>query len=159
MLNPMFAASAMMLFFFAPEGALEARPLDWATAVQQAQNLVIHVPRVTVTRATIVTRSMPAPPPPRMPMMFIEKKADDCIKMEAIRGFSVSRGDSVDLMLRDGRLLRAKLGKNCPALGFYSGFYVKATPDKKMCAGRDAIRSRSGRQCGIEAFRSLVPAP
>lgn len=159
MFDSMFTAAALMLFVSAPESAPEPNVLDWAFASQQAQNLIIHVPRVTVTRATIVTRSMPAPPPPRLPMAMIEKKADDCIKIERIRGFSVSRGDSVDLMLRDGNLLRAKLGKNCPALGFYSGFYVKATPDKKMCAGRDAIRSRSGRQCGIEAFRSLVPAP
>ena len=55
-------------------------------------------------------------------------------------------------------MLRARLGNDCPALGFYSGFYVKANPDKKMCAKRDSIRSRSGRLCAIQSFTSLVPA-
>lgn len=158
MLNPMFAATALLLLLSGPSEAPEPKALDWAQAAQRAQNLVVHVPRVTIARTSIVRRSMPVPVPPRAPVMLVEKKADDCVKMEAIRGFSVSRRDSVDLMLRDGKLLRVKLGKDCPALGFYSGFYVKAHADKKMCAGRDAIRSRSGRQCNVEAFRSLVPA-
>ena len=65
---------------------------------------------------------------------------------------------AVRLRLKNGSLPRAKLGNDCPALGFYSGFYVKANKDKKMCAKRDSIRSRSGRQCAVQSFASLVPA-
>lgn len=161
MLNP-FLAAALLLTLVAPGSTPESRPLDWQQAVQAArrtQSFVIHVPRVTVTRATVITRSVPAPPiPPRPPLVLTEGKERDCVKMEAVRGFSVNRADSVDLMLTDGKYMRVKLGKDCPALGFYSGFYVKAHADKKMCAGRDSIRSRSGRLCSVEGLRSLIPA-
>jgi hypothetical protein len=152
MLNPLIAASGILLLFAAPASPPE--PLDWdvaASLLQQQQRITIHVPRLTVTRATIVVRT------PR-PAALVEKKADDCVKMEDLAGFSVNRFDSVDLVLKNGSLLRAKLGNDCPALDFYRGFYVKVNKDKKMCAKRDAIRSRSGRQCPLQSFASLVPA-
>jgi hypothetical protein len=159
MLNPLLSASALLMLLAAPAAAPDAAPPSWDEIAQQAQNLVVHVPRVTITRTTVITRSLPIPTPPLpAPTAMVERKADDCVKMENIRGFSVNRPDSVDLMLKSGKLLRVKLGKDCPALGFYSGFYVKANADKKMCAGRDSIRSRSGRLCNVEAFKSLVPA-
>jgi hypothetical protein len=151
MLNPLIAASGILLLFAAPASPPE--PLDWdvvATQFQQ-QRVTIHVPRITVRTTTIIMRA------PR-PVALVEKKADDCVKMEDLAGFSVNRFDSVDLVLKSGGLLRAKLGNDCPALGFYSGFYVKANKDKKMCAKRDSIRSRSGRLCAVQAFASLVPA-
>jgi hypothetical protein len=151
MLNPLIAASGILLLFAAPASPPE--PPDWDMAVSQLQQqrITIHVPRLTVSRTTIVVRTA-------RPAVLVEKKADDCVKMEDLAGFSVNRFDSVDLLLKNGSLLRAKLGNDCPALGFYSGFYVKANKDKKMCAKRDSIRSRSGRQCAVQAFASLVPA-
>lgn len=161
--SPAFTVASLLLL--AVPGAMVIEPheldnVDWQQAAQQMQNIVIHVPRVTITRSTIVTRSAPTVAPPANPaaMMLVEGKARDCVKMETIRGFSVNRGNSVDLMLNDGKAMRVKLAKDCPALGFYSGFYVKAQPDKKMCAGRDSIRSRSGKLCSVDELRSLVPA-
>jgi hypothetical protein len=150
MLNTPFAAASLLLFLAAPGGSTE--PPDWARAIElfQQQHVTIHVPRVTMT-TTIIMRS-PVPVP------MVEKKADDCVKLDRIAGYSVNRRDSIDLLLSDGKLLRVKLGDDCPALGFYSGFYVKPTKDKKLCAGRDNLRSRSGRSCSVENFRSLVPA-
>lgn len=151
MLNTPFAAASFLLFFAAP-GTPPAPP-EWSRVLelfQQQQHVTVHVPRVTIT-TTFVMRA-PAPPPLR------EKKADDCVKIAKISGFAVNRPNSIDLLLNDGKLLRVNLADNCPALGFYSGFYVKPTKDEKICAGRDAFRSRSGRSCSIQAFRSLVPA-
>ncbi|RYY29066.1 MAG: hypothetical protein EOP62_01775 [Sphingomonadales bacterium] len=150
MLNTPFAAASFLLFLAAP--GVDTQPPEWARVLelfQQQQQATVHVPRVTIT-TTFVMRS-PAPIPLR------EKKADDCVKIEKISGYSVNRPNSIDLLLNDGKLLRVNLGDNCPALGFYSGFYVKPSKDKKICAGRDAFRSRSGRSCSIQAFRSLVP--
>ncbi len=150
MLNSPFAAASLLLFF-APPGSVPEAP-EWVRALelfQQQQQVTIHVPRVTVT-TTFVMRSAGVP--------LKEKKADDCVKIDRIAGYSVNGANSIDLLLNDGKLLRANLGDRCPALGFYSGFYVKPTKDKKICAGRDAFRSRSGRLCSIQAFRSLVPA-
>lgn len=151
MLNTPFAAASLLLFLAAPGASTE--PTDWARAIelfQQQQHVTIHVPRVTMT-TTIIMRS-PVPVP------LVEKKADDCVKLDRIAGYSVNRPNSIDLLLSDGKLLRVNLGDNCPALGFYSGFYMKPTKDRKLCAGRDALRSRSGRSCSVQNFRSLVPA-
>ncbi len=152
MLNPLIATSGLLLLFAAPASSPE--PLGWDVAadlLQQQQRITIHVPRVTIRSTTIIMRST-------RPSAVVEKKADDCVKMENLAGFSVNRFDSVDLVLKDGSMLRAKLGNDCPALGFYQGFYVKANKDKKMCAKRDSIRSRSGRLCAVQSFASLVPA-
>lgn len=150
MLNTPFAAASLLLFLAAP-GASSTSP-EWATAIElfQQQHITVHVPRVSMT-TTIIMRS-PAPVPMK------EKKADDCVKIDKISGFSVHRTNSVDLLLNDGKLLRVNLDDNCKALGFYSGFYVKPTKDRKICAGRDAFRLRSGRACNVQGFRSLVPA-
>lgn len=163
MLSPAFAVASLLLLAVPGTTVVEPHELDgidWQQAAQQMQNVVIHVPRVTITRSTIVARTAPEAPPPsvRAAAPLIEGKTRDCVKMETIRGFAVSRGNSVDLMLSDGKAMRVKLAKDCPALSFYQGFYVKAHPDKKMCAGRDSIRSRSGRLCGVDELRSLVPA-
>ena len=54
--------------------------------------------------------------------------------------------------------MRARLQDECPALDYYRGFYVRPQPDGRICADRDAIRTRSGGDCGIDRFRRLVPA-
>lgn len=147
MLNPAHSMPGILLLLAAPAAAPQPGIGDMGGVQQHAS---IHVPRVTVTTTTIILRESRAP-------ALVEKKADDCVKMERLRGFSVNRSDSVDLVLSDGSLLRARLGSDCPSLGFYSGFYVKPTRDKKMCANRDALRSRSGRSCMVQKFTALVP--
>ncbi|MCD2322723.1 hypothetical protein LQ953_01680 [Sphingomonas sp. IC-56] len=147
MLNPLAFASGLLLLL-AP--AAQPVAFDESLSVPSwQQRATVHVPRVTVTTTTIILRS--ARPP-----AMVEKKADDCVKVEKLAGFTVNRFDSVDLLLKDGSQLRARLGARCPALGFYRGFYVKPNPDKKICARRDAFRSRNGRSCGIESFAKLV---
>jgi len=149
--NPLPVASGFLLLLAAP-ATPAADPIDWGTAAALVQQRVtVHVPRVSVTSTTVILRA-PAPAP------MVEKKEWDCVKTERIRGFTVNRFDSVDLLLKDGTHLRAKLGKDCPALGFYRGFYLKESKDKKMCAKRDSIRSRSGRSCSVEQLVTLEPA-
>jgi hypothetical protein len=155
MLKPFLVSAAAMTLLAIP-AALVAHGVREGAASGAAQHYVIHVPRVTVTTTTVVTRSRTAPAPPPPPM--VERKADDCIRMQRVVAFSVTRNDSVDLMLNDGTRMRARLASNCPSLGFYSGFYIRPNPDGKMCANRDAIRSRSGGSCTIQQFRTLVPA-
>ena len=158
MVKPLLVSAAAFALLAVP-AALVARGPDRAgeVAAGDLQHYVIHVPRITSTTTTVVTRSRaPAPPPPAPPM--VERKADDCIRMQRVVGFAVTRRDSVDLIMNDGTRMRARLGNNCPALGFYSGFYVRPNADGKMCVNRDTIRSRSGGTCSISAFKTLVPA-
>jgi len=151
--NPFAVTSSLLLLAAAPAAAPVGAP-DWTGASftlqqqGQQQRVTIQVPRVTITSSTtIVVRRAPR---------LIEKKAKDCVKVQDISGFAgVNTQDSVDLVLRDGSLLRAKLGRKCQALGFYNGFYVKTNKDQKICAGRDSIRTRAGRSCDVENFRTL----
>ncbi len=144
------------MLFAVPSAAPEPRAQAPSGATVTLQQVVIQVPRMTVTRTAVITRMPPRAPSPPPPL--VERKADDCVKLDRIVGFSVNQGDSIELLINDGSRLRAKLGSNCPALGFYSGFYVKPHQDGRMCARRDTIRSRSGGTCSIDAFRRLVPA-
>ncbi|WP_294251807.1 hypothetical protein [uncultured Sphingomonas sp.] len=148
MLKLPIAAAGLALLLAAP-AARPAMAVDAAIAPSFQQHVSIHVPRMTVTTTTIVVRESPA---------VIERRAKSCVDVGRIQGFTVNAADSVDLILEDGSLLRAKLGAECPALGFYSGAYLKPTKDSKFCAGRDALRSRSGRTCPVQAFKNLVRA-
>ena len=112
------------------------------------QRIVVRVPR------------LPDPPAPReqAPQRapeWKEKKAEKCVAINTIAAASVTRIDSVDLITATGRRLRARFDDDCRAIDFYAGFYLRRTVDGMLCARRDAIRSRSGDFCRIEAFKIL----
>lgn len=114
------------------------------------QRIIVRVPRLPdPPRAP---RQAPAPP-----IEWKEKKAEKCVPITSIVGASVTRVESVDLITAAGRRLRARFDDDCPAIDFYAGFYLRRTPDGMVCAKRDAIRSRSGDFCRIEAFKELRP--
>jgi hypothetical protein len=119
--------------------------------VRIQQHVVIRVPRPDTVRRV----SAPAAPLP--PIAWVEKDSDKCVKIQSLAGATITRPDSVDLFLSGGKRVRARLGNECPALDFYTGFYVKPTKDGMVCAKRDVFRSRSGGECRIKAFRTLVP--
>jgi len=85
-----------------------------------------------------------------------EKKGPKCVAASDILAAAVLARSSVDLVLRGGYRMRARFSANCPGLDYYSGFYVAAGADGKLCSGRDAIRDRAGGECEIEKFRQLV---
>ncbi|MFT8736924.1 MAG: hypothetical protein ABF760_05615 [Zymomonas mobilis] len=127
-----------------------------------------HFPHSTVMEIHLNVRSIngrnqrplpPPPPPPDAPFntqppeaIWHEKKGPRCISPESIGAAAVSEKDSVDLMLKGGSRIRAHL-ENCPALDFYSGFYVHAGPDGQICAKRDPVYARWGGECLINRFR------
>lgn len=152
--------SALLLMLFAPDGAEPQRvggrtippgrqPLSGTVIIQQ--RMIIRVPRLPAGR-TPMPAGAPLPP-----ITWVEKKTDKCIAADGLAGASITRADSVDLVMSGGKRLRARLDSNCPALDFYSGFYLKSSGDGQICAKRDTIRSRSGAACRIESFRALVP--
>jgi hypothetical protein len=114
------------------------------------QRIIIRIPRPPVGPT----------PEPRVPIeqdvrRIAEKKGPKCVPVQRLAGSAVARKDSVDLMMADGSMIRAKLDNDCPALNFYNGFYIKPTPDGMLCADRDVIRARSGRACPISSFKRL----
>lgn len=123
----------------APAGADPAPPQYAQLTIEQS--LVVRVPRRT----------------PAKPLRWKSKKGPKCVAMSAIAGAAVVADDAIDLALRGGQRLRAQFSSNCPALDYYSGFYILPTRDGRICAERDVIRTRAGGQCEIRRFRKLVP--
>lgn len=122
-------------------------PARLQTQIQFAQ-LSFHsrvVIRIESARIAPVTR-------------WVEKKGPHCITMTDVQGSAVIVANSVDLALRGGDRMRMRFERSCPALDYYSGFYVVPNSDGKICAGRDVVRDRAGGECAIDKFRKLVPA-
>ena len=130
---------------FADDASVEGARYAQLTVRQQ---IIVRVP----------ARSADAPSSGRR-MEWKEDKGPKCVSARAIAGATLLGRNSVDLVFRDSSRVRAKLEKSCPALDYYHGFYISPNPDGKICADRDAIRSRMGGECEIEAFRSLKPVP
>jgi hypothetical protein len=93
---------------------------------------------------------------PADPVLYMEKNGPKCIPASVLAGAQISNY-GVDLLLKGGRRVRAKLADDCPPLDYYSGFYIRQGLDGQVCADRDSIRVRSGGSCEIERFRKLVP--
>lgn len=142
---------ALLLITLAPTASAAPGPIDGAVLAQLTihQRIVIRIPRMLGGRAP--QRSEPPE------VRWTEKKGPKCVPMAAIGGAIISGDDSVDLILDDDTRLRARFDEKCPALDFYSGLYLKGTPDGMVCAERDSIRARSGSACRIDGFRRLIP--
>lgn len=114
----------------------------------------IQFAQVTIERSTIVrirpTRNV-------KPQKFKEKGAPNCLPWSNMAAAMISSPTTIDLIVKGGTRYRVKLQKACQAIDFYSGFYVKATRDGRVCEDRDMIHSRSGGECGISKFKTLVP--
>ena len=87
-----------------------------------------------------------------------EGKRVKCFPTNTIRGALLSGVDHVDFLLQKRERVRATFDRNCPALDFYGGFYLK-TDDDRVCARRDSVHSRMGGSCRIENFRRLKRKP
>jgi hypothetical protein len=96
---------------------------------------------------------------PRPRFRWKERRGPKCLAMAQIAGAAPPEDDQVDLILRNGGRVRAELSGSCPAIGFYGGFYVLPTPDRRICADRDVIHARSGGSCEIDRFRTLTAEP
>lgn len=121
------------------------------TTVRIQQHIIVRVPRVSLPRQPI---AYPAPLPP---ISWTERRAAECVPVQTLAGASVTRSDSVDLLLAGGKRMRARFNADCPTIDFYAGLYVRPASDGQLCARRDSVRSRSGGECRIETFSALVP--
>ena len=116
---------------------------------------------MTIERPILIAQSefilrIPLQPKVSRPIEWTERKGPKCLDADDIRGAILSGPGQIDFMLNDRRRIRAKIDGECPALDFYSGFYL-SPQDEKICAKRDMIRSRMGGSCEIDRFYQLVP--
>lgn len=167
MVDAYFTVAAMAIGLLAtsvtapPARAPSARPAPTAARPGMAGMPVrvaqIRVQQYVVIRVPRPGRAINASVPALPPINWVERRGERCVPLNRLAGAAITRADSVDLVLTGGRRLRARLGNRCPSLDFYSGFYLRPTADGLICADRDAIRSRSGGECRIDRFRTLVP--
>lgn len=118
------------------------------------------------TVGTVVTRlviqneivlRVPLQPRPMFPdVEWVEHKGASCIPVSGIRRALPAGPEQLDFIMADHSRVRAHLGDDCPALDFYSGFYLQPEDDR-LCAGRDPIHSRMGGSCAIDHFNRLEP--
>ena len=115
-----------------------------------------------IIRNQIIIRTIrvsPSPSASSMNMEWKEGKGPRCVQAQSIFGAAQLSQRSVDLLLRNGSRVRARLASSCPALDYYDGFYITPGKDGLICADRESIRSRAGGECGIDAFRALHAVP
>jgi len=132
--------------------AIAAAPPDAPPPPATAQPTRMRLSEHIILRVPLPRRRSP---PPQTP--WRETHGPRCIDTDAIAGAAVTESASVDFVLRGGKRLRAKLDRDCPALNFYSGFYLVSIGDGRTCAERDSVHARSGGACEIERFRELKP--
>jgi hypothetical protein len=143
-------ATALALALLAPSASADLHAAAGEGAAEYAQLTIRE--RVILRIQTL--RGKVASPAPQ----WTEKKGPRCMTTDAIGGAAVTESDSVDFVLKGGTRLRAELDDDCPAIDYDGGFYLAPTKDKQICAGRDSIHARSGGECAISRFRTLVPA-
>ena len=77
-----------------------------------------------------------------------------CIGINTIAGAQMFGDRGIELTMKGGQRYRMFLGRDCPALSFYQGFYYRRAQAGTLCAGRDVIGARSGGECPIA---SIIP--
>lgn len=127
-----------------------------ASATLAGDAAVAQQPQVTFYQQRIVIRVPRMSPPASTAAVWKEKKGPKCLPPRELAGAMISGPSAVDLLMTDGRRMRARLGKDCRGINFYSDLYLKPGPDGRVCAERDAFRVRSGARCQIDDFRKLT---
>ena len=133
----------------APSSVADAQAAVEMAQLTIRQRVIIRVPRVGPAPLP-VGRTAIAPP-----VAYRESKGPKCVAANAMAGAAIGAVNVVDLVMQGGARVRAQLDGDCAPLDFYSGFYLKGSPDGMVCAGRDSIRVRSGASCPIKRFRTL----
>lgn len=118
----------------------------------------VEFAQMTIQQRVVVRVPLaPMPAAPPVPIRWVEKKGPKCVGLSAVAGFAVRGPQVVDLLLRDGQRVRTRLEKQCGNLDLGYGFYVKPNADGRICRDRDILHARTGGQCEVDSFSTLVP--
>ena len=138
------------------QGYLFGRIIDFDDSnfqVRVEQRIIIRVPRQSAAAGNMSSRIAEKAAPVR----YKEEKAGKCLVMDRLVGSRPGTKQSLDLVTRDGALIRAYLGDGCLAREFYAGAYMERPLDGKLCVDRDLLHARTGAKCEVDKFRLLTP--
>ena len=121
--------------------------------VRVEQRVIIRIPRQSPAAGNMSSRITEKTTPVR----YKEQKAGKCLLMDRLVGSRLGTKQSLDLVTRDGALIRAYLGDGCLAREFYAGAYMERPLDGKLCVDRDLLHARTGAKCEVDKFRLLTP--
>jgi hypothetical protein len=157
MIRAAFAA-LLALGFGGSDSAEQQRPQISGTITFHQQIIIVRTPAAARPANAAAAQAADSASVNASRIRWEEHGGPRCIAWAQIAGVGLLSQDSVDLVFRDNTRIRARLERHCPALDYYNGFYLAATPDGLICADRDSIRARTGGQCQIDRFRSLRAA-
>jgi hypothetical protein len=141
-------AGVTSLAFVLLAAASAAAPVGDGTQFAQMmiqQRIVVRIPLAPVQAA------------PEAPVRWVEKKGPKCVSLNNLAGFVVRGPQVVDLFIRGGQRVRTRLERDCSGVDLGYGFYVKPNTDGRICTNRDVLHARTGGQCEVQRFTSLVP--
>lgn len=92
-----------------------------------------------------------------VPVRYKEQKIGKCLWIDKLAGSRIGTKQSLELLTKDGVLIRAYLGDGCLAREFYAGAYMERPYDGKLCVDRDLLHARTGAKCEVDRFRLLIP--
>jgi hypothetical protein len=119
--------------------------------VRIEQRVIIRVPRQRSSQASNITVGNAR----TNAVKYREQKIGKCVMMDRLVGSRPGPDDSLELVTRDGALIRAYLGNGCLAREFYAGAYMERPGDGKLCVKRDMLYARTGARCEIDKLRLL----
>ena len=120
--------------------------------VRIEQRIIIRVPAQRASSTTINMGSARSES-----VKLHEEKIGKCLMMDRLIASRPGPKESLELVTRDGVLIRAYLGNGCLAREFYAGAYMERPDDGKLCVKRDVLHARTGAKCEVDKFRLLVP--
>ena len=158
--------AALLTLAFGGDGAVDgagkdkqpARPQISGTITFHQQIIIVRTPAPARPGNAAAASSSAGAAADSSRIRWEEHRGPRCVAWSQIAGSGLIGQNSVDLVFRDATRIRAQLERHCPALDYYSGFYLAATPDGLICADRDSIRARTGGQCQIDGFLTLRAA-
>jgi hypothetical protein len=141
-----------MLALATPAAMAAGEPQVMMGRITIHERIVVRVPRA---QAVYPVGRAPVVPLPS----WKESKGPKCVGVSDLAAAAVVVPAAVDLMMVDGRRMRARLDRDCRSADFYSGLYLRPGGDGRLCADRDSIRVRSGATCAIRDFRLVTIEP
>lgn len=137
-----------------PLGVDNAAPVLVSRQVRIERRVTIRIaPQSRAQRQSLMAEL----PQPAQPIRYEERKMGKCLAVSDISAVRTGSGNRLVLLLRDRRMVSAKLEKSCRAREFYSGFYLERHEDGMLCVERDKLQSRAGANCELSRIRELVP--